>query len=232
MLAALIVINAKWTWQLVWAAGLLVAYWAALKFIPVPGYGAGDLDPGHTLTDYIDRILLPGRLLHPDRDPEGLLATIPAISTALLGAITGQLLKSDRWNEYVKTTAMVIAGLSCLGIARAWNGEFPINKNLWSSSFVLLCAGWSLLLLAVFYLVVDVWRLRAAAVIFIVIGSNSILIYLARRFINFDFTAHYFFDGAIRNAGSYKPLLWATSVVLVEWLLLLLLYKRRIFLRV
>jgi predicted acyltransferase len=232
MLAALIVINAKWTWQLVLAAGLLIAYWAALKFIPVPGFGAGDLDPGHTLTDYIDRILLPGRLLHADRDPEGLLSTIPAIGTALLGAITGKALKTDRWNEYVKTTAMVIAGLSCLGLARAWNGQFPINKNLWSSSFVLHCAGWSVLLLAVFHLVVDVWRLRAWALPFVVIGSNSILIYLARHFINFDFTAHYFFDGAIRNAGSCKSLLWATSIVLVEWLLLVLLYKKRIFLRV
>jgi predicted acyltransferase len=232
MFAALIVVNAKWPGQLVWAAGLLVAYWAALKFVPVPGYGAGDLDPGHTLTDYIDRTLLPGRLIHGDRDPEGLFSTIPAISTALAGTVTGQLLKTDRWNGYVKTVAMVIAGLTCIGLAQVWNGEFPINKNLWSSSFVLHCAGWSLLLLAMFYLIIDVRRLRAWALFFVVIGSNSILIYMARHFINFDFTAHYFFDGAVRDTGTYKSLLWAIAVVLVEWLLLLLLYKKRIFLRV
>lgn len=232
MFAALIVVNSKWPGQLMWAIGLLIGYWAALKFIPVPGYGAGDLDPGHTLTDYVDRMLLPGQLIHGDRDPEGLLSTIPAISTALAGAITGQSLKTDRWNGYVKSIAMVLAGLSCIGLAQMWNGEFPINKNLWSSSFALLCAGWSLLLLSVFYLVVDVWRLRAGALVLVVIGSNSIFIYMARHVINFNFTTHYFFDGAIRGAGSCKSLLWAVAVVLVEWLLLFLLYKKRIFLRV
>jgi predicted acyltransferase len=195
MFAALIVVNSKWPGQLMWATGLLIGYWAALKFIPVPGYGAGDLNPGHTLTDYVDRLLLPGQLIHGDRDPEGLLSTIPAISTALAGAITGQLLKTDRWNGYVKSFAMVVAGLSCIGLAQMWNGEFPINKNLWSSSFVLLCAGWSLLLLTVFYLVVDVWRLRAWALFLVVIGSNSIFIYMGRHFINVNFTTHYFFDG-------------------------------------
>lgn len=232
MFAALIVVNSKWTGQLISAAGLLAAYWAALKFIPVPGYTAGDLDPAHTLTDYIDRMLLPGRLIHGNRDPEGLFSTIPAISTALAGAVTGHLLKTDRWNGYVKTMAMVLAGLSCIGLAQLWNGEFPINKNLWSSSFVLHCAGWSLLLLSAFYLVVDVLRLQAWATFFVVIGGNSILIYMGRHFINFDFTAHYFFDGLIRDTGSYKALLWTMSVVFVEWLLLLLLYKKRIFVRV
>ena len=215
-----------------WAAGLLIAYWAALKFIPVPGYFTGDLDPGHTLTDYIDRMLLPGRLIHGNRDPEGLLSTIPAISTALTGAITGHLLKTERWNGYVKTLAMILAGLSCIGLAQVWSGDFPINKNLWSSSFVLHCAGWSLLLLAVFYLVIDVWRLKTWALFFVVIGSNSILIYMARHFINFDFTAHYFFDGVIAHSGIYKPLLWAISVMSVEWLFLLLLYKKQMFVRV
>jgi predicted acyltransferase len=232
MFAALIVINTKWPAQLAWAIGPLIAYWAALKFIPVPGYGPGDLSPGHTLTDYIDRLLLPGKLIHRDRDPEGLLGIVPAISTALAGAITGQLLQTDRWNGYIKSLAMVVAGLSCIALAQLWNSEFPINKNLWSSSFVLQCAGWSLLLLATFYLVLDVWRLRTAALIFVVIGSNSILIYMARRFISFDFTAHALFGGALRNTGIYKPLLSALAVMLVQWLLLLLFYKKRIFVRV
>jgi predicted acyltransferase len=232
MFAGLIVVSSKWTGQLMWAVGLLITYWAALKFITVPSFGAGDLSPGHTLTDYVDRTLLPGRLIHGDRDPEGLLSTISAISTALAGAITGQFLKANRWNEYVKSVAMAVAGVACIGLAQLWNREFPINKNLWSSSFVLQCAGWSLLLLAVFYLVVDVWQLRAGALFFVVIGSNSLSIYMARRFVNFNFTTHYFFDGAIRDAGAYKSLLWAVAVVLVEWLLLSLLYKKRIFLRV
>jgi predicted acyltransferase len=230
--AALIVLNFNAIGQFIWAVGLLVAYWAMMKFIPVPGFGAGDLSPGHTLNDYLDRLLMPGQLKFGDRDPLGILATVPAVGTALAGAITGHLLKSDRYNQYFKTAAMVIAGAICFGLAHLWNLDFPINKNLWSSSFVLHCAGWSLLLLALFYLVVDVWRLRTWALFFVVIGSNSILIYMALRFIDFKFTTHFFFDGAIRNTGSFQPLLFAVAVVFVEWLLLLLLYKKRIFLRV
>jgi predicted acyltransferase len=232
MFAALIVLNSQARGQLLWIAGLLVGYWAALKFIPVPGYGAGDLSPGHTLTDYIDRSLIPGHLYRGDRDPEGLLATIPAIGTALAGAVTGQLLKSNRFNGYVKSAVMVVAGLICLGLAALWNLDFPINKNLWSSSFVLHCAGLSLLLLALFYLVIDVWRFRAWTFFFVVIGSNSILAYLARQFVDFGYTANFFFAGAIKHTGEYQELFTALSVFLTEWLLLYVLYRKQIFLRI
>jgi predicted acyltransferase len=232
MFAALIALNTKWLGQLLWAAGLLIAYWAALKFVPVPGYGAGDLDPGHTLTDYIDRTLMPGVLKFGNRDPLGILSTFPAIATALAGAITGHLLKMNRIGGYAKTGAMIATGFACLGLAYLWNLDFPINKNLWSSSFVLHCAGLSLLLLALFYLVVDVWRFQTLAMVFVVIGSNSVLIYMAQRFIDFKFTTSFFFNGALQNTGKYEPLLFAVAVVVVEWLLLLMLYKKRIFLRV
>jgi predicted acyltransferase len=232
LFAALIVLNTRWRAQLAWVALLLAGYWAALKLVPVPGFGAGDLAPGHTLTDHLDRLLMPGKLLHGDRDPLGLLSTIPAISTALIGAITGRLLKTGRLNGYAKTMAMVVAGTVCFGLASLWHGDFPINKNLWSSSFVLHCAGWSLALLAFFYLVIDVWRWRAWALFFVVIGGNSILIYMARRFVAFGYTTHFVFDGVLRTAGPMQPLLWALAVVLVEWLLLLFLHRKRIFLRV
>ncbi|MEX0611254.1 MAG: DUF5009 domain-containing protein [Pirellulales bacterium] len=232
LFAALIVLNTGLRGRLLWIVGLLVGYWAALKFVPVPGFGAGDLAPGHTLTDYIDRLLIPGKLYRGDRDPEGLLGTVPAIATCLAGVVTGQLLASDRASGYVKTIIMVIAGLACLGLARLWNLDFPINKNLWSSSFVLHCAGWSLLLVALFYLVIDVWRLRAWTLPLVVIGSNSILIYMALRFIDFDHTAHFFFDGALGHTGEYRPLLWAIAVLFIEWVLLYLLYRKRIFLKI
>jgi len=232
MFAAIIVLNTELRGRLLWIVGLLAGYWAALKFIPVPGFGAGDLAPGHTLTDFIDRSLIPGRLLHGDRDPVALMGTIPSIATALCGVVTGQLLKSQRYGGYVKTLVMVVAGLACLGLARAWDLEFPINKNLWSSSFVVYCAGWSLLLLAMFYLVIDVWRFRAWTLFFVVIGSNSILIYMACVIVNFEYTARFFVDGALKHTGAYQPLLLAIAVLSVEWLLLLLLYKKRIFLKV
>jgi predicted acyltransferase len=229
--AALIVLNSSAIAQFGWLIGLLVTYWAMMKYIPVPGYGAGDLNPAHTLNDYIDRMLMPGQLKFGDRDPLGILATIPAIGTALAGSVTGHLLKSSRYSKYFKTLAMASAGLICLAVAFLWNFDFPINKNLWSSSFVLHCAGYSLLLLSLFYLVIDVWRFQNWAMFFVVVGSNSILIYMARRCVDFDHTTHYFFDGLIGSTGPYQPLLFAVAVVFVEWLMLFVLYKKRIFLK-
>ncbi len=234
LFAGLIVLNTGVRGRIAWMIGLLVAYWAALKFIPVPGFGAGDLAAGHTLADYIDSNLLPGALLHtnPSRDPEGILSTVPAIGTALAGAITGQFLKNARYGGYLKTLVMVVAGLLCLGLALLWDRDFPINKNLWGSSFVLYCAGWSLLLLSAFYLVIDVWRFRAWTLFFVVIGSNSILIYMAQKFIDFDYTSHFFFDGLLKHTAAYQALLWAIAVLSIKWLMLYLLYRKRIFLRV
>ena len=232
LFAAIIVLNTELRGRLLWIVGLLVGYWAALKLIPVPGFGAGDLSPGHTLTDFIDRSLIPGRLLHGDRDPVALMGTFPSIATALCGVVTGQLLKSEHFSGYVKTAILIATGLASLGLAQFWNLNFPINKNLWSSSFVVYCAGWSLLLLGVFYLVIDVWRFRAWTLFFVVIGSNSILIYMACVCVDFEHTANFFFGGAIGHTGPYQPLLLAFAVMSVRWLLLFLLYKKRIFLRV
>ena len=232
LFAALIVMNTQWRGRILWIIGLLLGYWAAIKLIPVPGLGAGDFSPGHTLTDYIDRQLIPGRLYRGDRDPEGLLATVPAIATALLGAVTGQLLQSRKLGGYRKTLVMLLMAVFCLGAAWLWNRDFPINKNLWSSSFVLHCAGLSLLLLSFFYLVIDVWHCRRGAFVFVVIGTNSILIYLAPEFIDFEYTSRAIFGGAMSLVGKYEPLLLATSVLLIEWLTLLLCYRKRIFLKV
>ena len=127
---------------------------------------------------------------------------------------------------------MAAAGLACLTLAWLWNLDFPINKNLWSSSFVLHCAGWSLLFLAVFYLVIDVWKLRGWTLPLVVIGSNSILIYMAQRVIDFGYTTHFFFDGLLGYAGECKQLQWVIALLAVKWLFLYLMYRKRIFLKV
>ena len=232
MFAALIASNTQWRAQLIWVVGLLVSYWAALRFYPVPEYGAWDLDPGHTLTDYIDRHLVPGKLYKGDRDPEGLFAVIPAIATALLGCLTGQLLKRNDIDGLKKTRFMAIGGVVCLGLAWLWNMEFPINKNLWSSSFVLNCAGWSLLLLSLFYLVIDVWQFRRGTLFFTVIGSNSILIYMAPSFLDFDYTNESLFGGILSLAGDFKTLLLAVTLLSLKWGLLYYLFRKKIFLKV
>ncbi len=232
LFAGLIVLNTRVRGQIIWLIGVLVAYWAALRFIPVPGFGVHDWAPGHTLTDYIDRSLIPGHLYVGNRDPEGLLGTVPAIGTALFGALTGEWLKDSRRTGYVKTIGMAAAGAICLALAWTWNVDFPINKNLWTSSFVLNCAGFSLLLMSLFYLVIDVWQFKGWAFPLIVIGRNSILIYVAPIFVDFGYATHFLFDGLLKNTGMYQALLFAIGVVFVKWLLLYLLYKQRIFLRV
>lgn len=242
MFAAFIVLNTNPRGQFIAAVALLVGYWAALKFIPVPGIGAGDLSPGNTLTDWIDRSLIPGHLYVGNRDPEGIFATIPAIATCLAGVLTGHLLKSARYGGLVKTAIMIVVGAICIGLAWLWNGDventtwwsFPVNKNLWSSSFVLNCAGLSLLFLAVFYIVIDVWRLRAWSILFTVIGANSIFIYMTGDggIIDYAHTTHFFFDGILRFTGGYQKLLFAVAFVFVEWIVLYVMYRNKIFLRV
>ena len=216
--------------------GLLIGYWAALRFIPVPGFGAGDLSPGHTLTDYLDRLLVPGKLYQGDRDPEGLFATIPAIATALLGVMTGQLLMRRDYSGWRKALLMVVGGLICLAVGWGWDQEFalrfPINKNLWSSSFVLFCAGWSLLLLSLFYVVIDVLKFHLGITFFTVIGANSILIYMAPTFIDFNYTANRILAGPSSLLPTYGPLILAVGVFSIKWLLLYLLYRKKIFLKV
>ena len=232
MFAALITANTQWRAQLIWVVGLLVGYWAALRFIPVPEFGAGDLRAGHTLTDYIDRHLVPGKLYKDVHDPEGLFAVIPAIATALLGCLTGQLLKRNDIDGLKKTRFMAIAGVVCLGLAWLWNIYFPINKNLWSSSFVLNCAGWSLLLLSLFYLVIDVWQFRKGTIFFTVIGANSILIYMAPKFFDFDYTNESMFEGITMLAGEHGPLVLAITLLCLKLALLYYLYRKKIFLKV
>ena len=232
MFAALITANTQWRAQLIWVVGLLVGYWAALRFIPVPEFGAGDLRAGHTLTDYIDRHLVPGKLYKDVHDPEGLFAVIPAIATALLGCLTGQLLKRNDIDGLKKTRFMAIAGVVCLGLAWLWNIDFPINKNLWSSSFVLNCAGWSLLLLSLFYLVIDVWQFRKGTLFFTVIGANSILIYMAPKFFDFDYTNESMFEGITMLAGEHRALVLAITLLCLKLALLYYLYRKKIFLKV
>ncbi|MGB0578107.1 MAG: acyltransferase family protein [Limisphaerales bacterium] len=232
MFAAIIVMHTQWRTRLYWIAGLLIGYWIALRFIPVPGFGAGDLAPGHTLTDWIDQHLVPGKLYKDVRDPEGLFAVIPAIATALIGGLAGEMLRNPSINCLRKTGILAGAGLVCLFAAQLWNLDFPINKNLWSSSFVLHCAGLSLLLLSVFYLVIDVWKIRWWTFFFVVIGSNSILIYLAPKFIDFYRFTHALLDGPASLAGSFGPVFIALGMILVKWSMLFLCYRKKIFLKV
>ncbi len=185
MFAALIALNTKVRGQVIWTVGILAGYWVLMKYVPVPGIGAGNLTDGNTWETYFDSWLLPGRLYVGHRDPEGLISTIPSIATVLSGVLAGHLLRSENRSGGQKALWLFAAGVACAVLARLLHPFFPINKNLWTSTFVLYTTGWSAMLLAAFYLVIDVWGFRKWAFVFVVIGMNAITIYLVREFVDF-----------------------------------------------
>jgi predicted acyltransferase len=230
--ASLIVLNAKPRTQAIWAAGILLLYWALMALVPVPGYGAGVLTPEGNLASYIDRLLLPGRFCCFEfGDNEGLLSTLPAISTVLLGVLAGHVLRLS-WGQRKKVIYLAAGGIACLIAALLWNFVFPINKLLWSSSYVLYAGGWSALLLALFFWLIDVRGWNKWAFPFIVIGMNPITIYIAQGLFDFGIIANIFVHGFIDHLGDIRPLFWALCVFAVKWSFLLFLYKKKIFLKV
>ncbi len=234
--AALIFLYTGTRGQLIWFCGILIGYWAVMKWIPVPGFGPGVLTPEGNLEAWVDRVLLPGKLHRKVYDPEGLLSTVPAISTALSGILTGQFLRwqSGRWPALKKGLVMIIAGGVLIGLAWAWNPWFPINKNMWTSSFVLCTSGWSLLFLAVFYLVIDVAGFRTWSMPFVWIGMNSILIYLAAHgMVDFASSADFLFGGLIHFAGaSWQPVWEAAAIAVLQLAALYVLFKKKLFLKI
>lgn len=232
--AGLIYLNNDVRKQLYWLLLLLLGYWAMMVFIPVPGYGAGVLTMDGSLESYIDRLLLPGRLHDGVHDPEGVLSTIPAIGTALMGILTGTFLRWERYTMSKKAGILLLSGIGLILLGLLWDLVFPINKRLWTSSFAVYTAGWSLLFLSVFYWIIDVKGYRQWAFPFIIIGTNSILIYMfAEGMVNFGFTANYIFGGMIRQLPLlWQPVLVAVSVTTVQLTLLYVLYRNKLFLKI
>jgi predicted acyltransferase len=217
--------------QAILAAALLVGYWIVLLVVPVPDIGAYVLTPEGNLAGYLDRLLIPGRFCcYAFGDNEGLLSTIPAIGTGLIGVMTSYWIRSPRTRS-AKTAGLVGAGVLSLVVGLAWNPFFPINKLIWSSSYVLFAAGWSLLLLALFYWIIDVRGRRGWAFPFVVIGMNPITIYLAQDLFDFGIVALIFTHGFIHQLGLYQPAFQAFTVIVTKWLFLYFLYRQRLFLK-
>jgi predicted acyltransferase len=156
---------------------ILAGYWAAMKLVPVPGYGPGVLDYNGNLASYIDLKFLAGHLYEPTFDPEGIMSTFPAIVTALLGTLTGDWLRTDR-RPATKTIGLLAAGVALTGLGLALHPYFPINKKLWTSTFVIFTAGAALLLLALFYFLIDKRGWKRWATPFFIFGTNAIATYV------------------------------------------------------
>ena len=237
MFAALIFINTnKRNVRVFWCAGLLIFYWLLLAFVPAfDNPGADRFSMEGNFTSYFDRLFLPGRLYKGIHDPEGWLGVIPATATAMLGMLTGQFVmwRKEGLTEQRRTGYMAIASVALVVVGLLWNLVFPINKNLWTSSFVCFVGGLSLLLFSLFYLIIDVWGYRKWSFFFTVIGMNSITIYMAQCMIRFSYTSDFLFKGMIGLfPESWASFLNSCAYMAVCWAFLYFLYRQRIFLKV
>jgi len=235
-IAAVIYLFTRARTQAIATVAILLGYWALLALVPAPEtQKAGDYSKETNLVGYVDRQLLPGRILksyYGYGDNEGLLSTIPAVATALLGVLAGEWLLSDR-RAAIKALGLLGAGAIFAPLGFLWGDYFPIIKNLWTSSFVLVAGGFSLLLLGLFYLVIDVWKFRAWSFFFVVIGMNAITIYMAQNIIPFRDIMQFFLVGTLPLLSeTVRPIVAAAGVLAVKWLFLLHLYRTRTFLRV
>lgn len=215
-------------------AGILIGYWALLSFVPVPGVGHASFEERKNWSDYIDSQYLPLRKYNGDHDPEGLLSTLPAICSATLGLFAGLLLRDNSRPPTKKAAILFIAGAISVAIGFTWGLQFPVIKRLWTSTFVLVAGGYSAMLLATFYLVIDVWNQKWWTWPFVWIGMNAITLYLIDSVFDFGSLAERFVGGQFRKQflpeyGSLVTALVATGIML---LLARFLYRRQIFLRV
>lgn len=158
-------------------AGLLVGYWLAMTLVPVPGYGAGVLQPVGNLAQYVDSHLLAGHMWKPDWDPEGLLSTIPAVVSCLLGVYAGLTLKRQE-PPVERAGRLALSGFGALVLGWTWSFWFPINKNLWTSSYVLFTGGLALLTLAALYWWIDIRQRRTWSTPLCVFGVNALLAFV------------------------------------------------------
>jgi predicted acyltransferase len=236
MFGSLIFMNTKLNIRIVWFCVLLIGYWVLLLLFPAHDLGSTDIfSQEGNLTSHIDRLLMPGKLYLGNHDPEGLFSTIPAIGTALLGMFTGEFLLSKYLSDkpFRKVLYLFLAAITLMIIGKIWNIVFPINKNLWTSSFVCFVGGLSLLLFSIFYLIIDVLEYKKWAFVFVVIGMNPITIYLTERIVNFRSATKFFFGGLTAiMPETWAPLIEGIGVTAIAWVFLYILYKKKVFLKI
>ena len=235
LFAATIVLYTKsFKTRLVWLIGIMAGIATLQLAIPVPGHGAGLLDPEWGMNAWIDRLLMPGRLHGTTFDPEGLLCIVSAITVTLMGALAGSVLRDGEPASKRKAGILAIGGVVLVIIALILSPVYPIIKACWTVPFNLLTAGISSILLSLFYFSIDVkdWThgiLSYKVLFFKVIGMNSITIYLGHSIIDFDHASNFFLGCLSAPLGAWIVILGS---IIIEWMLLYYLYQKKIFLRV
>ncbi len=229
LVASIAVIELDIKWQGVTIAGLLMVYLLLMVLVPVPGHGAGVLEPRGNLALYIDEVIM-------GRYSDGtaytwILSSLTFAATVLLGVMSGHILRS---NKKPAIKVLLLFGAGAAGLALGWltGMVFPIIKHIWTSSFVLYAAGWSYLLLGLFYLVIDVLRWRRWAFVFVVIGMNAIFAYMVAQLIDFRLIVEPLVGGLARRCGDFGPLVVGITAFAIGWLILFWMYRKNTFIKV
>jgi predicted acyltransferase len=202
-------------------------------FASVTKTTSGHFDPGYNVVNHFDFQYLPGKLYDKYYDPEGILSTIPAIGTCLLGVLAGLLLTRTDLAPTGKSVRLVVGGLLLFGLGWLWGQDFPVVKKLWTSSFVCVAGGCSLVLLGIFHQLIDVWGLEFWFRPFIWVGSNALTIYIGAQLLNYRKVADRFVGGDVKVAlGNFGEVLLAVTSLLIIFGIARFLYRRKVFLRV
>ena len=229
LISSIALVELRVRWQAALAGALLVVFWALMAFVPVPGYGAGVFTPDGNLAMWIDEALL-GRF----RDGSNytwIFSSLGFGATVLMGVLAGHLLRA-RLPGRRKALLLAAAGLGCLLGGWLWSFAFPIIKHIWTSSMVLWSGGWCLLLLALFYWIIDVLGYRRWAFFFTVIGMNAIVAYMAPDIIPFPHISNTLFAGLAKHLGMFGNFLVAFGAVGVLWVGLYYMYRKQTFVRI
>jgi predicted acyltransferase len=202
------------------------------RFLATTNWVRGRFDDGLNLTQQIDFLYLPGHRWDGAYDPEGILSTLPAIGTCLLGVFAGLLLRNNSVPDQKKVLYLCAAGIGAVVLGFLWGMQFPVIKKIWTSSYVLVAGGYAALFLAVFYQMIEIWQWRRWCMPFVWIGMNAITIYLAFHLISFENLAKLVVGGPVHQAlGAWGDLVMALVVISMTFTLVRFLYQRKIFLR-
>lgn len=229
LVSSILILKVSRLWQMIITGSLLILYWLCMALIPVPGAGAGIYRPELNLALYIDNAVL-------GHWQEGggwtyILTNMTFICSVMLGVFAGQVLMSDM-KPMKKAGTLALMGVCGIIAGKVWGIWFPIIHHLWTSSLVLFAGGLSFLLLALFYLVIDVWGYRKWSFFFVVIGMNAIAVYVATHLFDFTKIGNVFVGGLLKWMGAWAPFVEASAALAVIWLILYWMYKKKTFIKI
>ncbi|MGF1638733.1 MAG: acyltransferase family protein [Cyclobacteriaceae bacterium] len=241
LVCALLFLYTSWKSQAFIGAGLLLLYWLVFVWIPVPGVGVANLEPGTNIAAWLDSLLIPGNLYQGNWDPEGLLSTLPSIVSGISGMLVGILFTKGYHHDRL-TIWLFVSGFIAFVSGSVWDWFFPLNKNLWTSSFVLYTSGLAAMTLAFFYFVIDVLGHKRWTKVGLIFGANAITAYVLSGMLARLITIK-IGDQSIKSAmlswldnswlaPQFVSLIWALFYCTVCFIPVYILYKKRIFIKV